>query len=459
MGGTALVWLRRDLRVHDQPALAAAARAHDHVVPVFVLDPVLLEGRNASAARNAFLLASLAALDSELRPRGGALVVRAGEPAVELARLAAETGARALHRSSDFSPFARAREREVDEALRLCGTEVVRHDDVLPAGPADLRNREDRPFSTFTHFHRAWLAGARGAPQPAPPRLTLPPGLETGTLPPSRPPLAAGERAARTRMEDWLAAGVERYHLTRDLLAAPTSGLSPYLHLGCLSPRELEQRVAALVGEGPAAFRRQLAWRDFYAQVLRHNPQNARHEHQPRFRALEWDADPELFDVWREGRTGYPLVDAAMRQLAATGWMHNRARLVAGSFLTKQLHLDWRLGERHFMNSLLDGDMASNNGNWQWVASVGVDPAPYFRRIYNPALQQRRHDPAGEYVRRWLPELRAVTDEQIAEPWRMSAAEQRAAGCVIGRDYPAPVVDHARERRRVIERYRAALAA
>ena len=459
MGGTALVWLRRDLRVQDQPALAAAARRHDHVVPVFVLDPVLLDGRNASAARNAFLLASLDALDSELRRRGGALVVRAGAPAVELARLAADTGARTLHRSSDFSPLAQAREREVDAALRACGAEVVRHDDVLLAGPADLRTRNGQPFSVFTPFHRAWLAAARVAPEPAPARVALPPGLETGTIPPATPPLAAGERAAQARMEDWLAQGVESYHLTHDLLSAPTSRLSPYLHLGCLSPRELERRVAALPGEGPAAFRRQLAWRDFYAHVLRHHPQNARREHQPRFRALEWDHDPELFDAWREGRTGYPLVDAAMRQLQATGWMHNRARLVAGSFLTKQLHLDWRLGERHFMRSLLDGDMANNNGNWQWVASVGVDPAPYFRRIYNPALQQRRHDPGGEYVRRWLPELRSVPDEHIAEPWKMSAADQRAAGCVIGRDYPAPVVEHARERRRALERYRTAAAA
>ena len=200
---------------------------------------------------------------------------------------------------------------------------------------------------------------------------------------------------------------------------------------------------------------RQLAWRDFYAHVLLHNPGNARHAYQRDYERLEWDDDPELLDAWRDGRTGYPVVDAAMRQLLATGWMHNRGRLIVGSFLTKDLHLDWRHGEAHFMRHLLCGDEASNNGNWQWIASVGVDPAPYFRRMYNPMTQQRRHDPGGEYVRRWVPELHAVPDTKLAEPWTMSEDEQRAAGCVIGADYPAPVVDHKEERERALARYRA----
>jgi deoxyribodipyrimidine photo-lyase len=200
---------------------------------------------------------------------------------------------------------------------------------------------------------------------------------------------------------------------------------------------------------------RQLCWRDFYAHVLLLHPGNMRLEHQPRYRELDRNDDHDALDAWRQGRTGYPLVDAGMRQLARTGWMHNRARLVVGSFLTKDLHLDWRAGERHFEALLLDGEPAQNNGNWQWVASVGVDPAPYFRRMFNPVLQQRRFDPGGDYVRRWVPELRDVRDEHLAEPWRMSEAEQSAAGCVIGRDYPPPIVDHADERKRAIERYRA----
>ena len=185
------------------------------------------------------------------------------------------------------------------------------------------------------------------------------------------------------------------------------------------------------------------------------HPANARLEHQERYRGLEWADDDDALAAWRDGRTGYPLVDAGMRELARTGWMHNRARLVVGSFLTKDLHLDWRHGERHFEALLLDGEPAQNNGNWQWVTSVGVDPAPYFRRIFNPVLQQQKFDPDGAYVRRWVPELRGVPAGRLAEPWRMTGDEQAAAGCVIGRDYPAPIVDHADERRRAIERYRA----
>jgi deoxyribodipyrimidine photo-lyase len=230
--------------------------------------------------------------------------------------------------------------------------------------------------------------------------------------------------------------------------------LSPGLHFGCVSAREVEARAAERGGAGAEAFRRQLAWRDFYAHVLLHHPGNARRPHQRRYAALEHDDDEQLLRAWQEGRTGYPLVDAGMRQLRAIGWMHNRARLVVGSFLTKDLHLDWRLGEAHFMRCLLCGDEAQNNGNWQWVASVGVDPAPYYRRMFSPARQQRRFDPDGDYVRRWVPELTRVPAERLAEPWTMGEAEQRAAGCVIGRDYPAPIVDHARERRRALERYR-----
>jgi deoxyribodipyrimidine photo-lyase len=292
----------------------------------------------------------------------------------------------------------------------------------------------------------------------APRQLAFPPGLDAGELPaPPEPeaadPIPPGEGAGRERMLAWLRTGLERYHDRHDLLAGGTSELSPYLHFGCLSPRELEQRARKRAGPGAGAFVRQLAWRDFYAHVLLHHPGNARHAYRREFDALEWDDDAELLDAWRDGRTGFPVVDAAMRQLRARGWMHNRGRLIVGSFLTKDLHLDWRAGEAHFMRHLLCGDEASNNGNWQWIASVGVDPAPYFRRMYNPITQQRRHDPDGEYVRRWVPELRAVPDARLAEPWTMSEAEQRAAGCVIGEDYPPPVVDHKHERQRAMARY------
>ena len=351
-----------------------------------------------------------------------------------------------------------ARDRRVEEALE--GIEVRRQPGLFVADIGQVRTQDGRPHSVFSPFHRAWEQAPRRAVHGAPRRLAAPPALAPGRLPaapePEAPdPIAPGERAGRERMSAWLRSGLERYHERHDLLAGGTSELSPYLHFGCVSARELEQRARERGGPGADAFVRQLAWRDFYAHVLLNHPGNARHAHQRDFDRLEWDDDPELLDAWREGRTGYPVVDAAMRQLRARGWMHNRGRLIAGCFLTKDLHLDWRAGEAHFMRHLLCGDEASNNGNWQWIASVGVDPAPYFRRMYNPTTQQRRHDPDGEYVRRWVPELRAVPAAKLAEPWTMTEDEQRAAGCVIGEDYPAPVVDHGHERKRAIARYRA----
>jgi deoxyribodipyrimidine photo-lyase len=233
-----------------------------------------------------------------------------------------------------------------------------------------------------------------------------------------------------------------------------TSQLSPYLRWGCISPLELEHRARTARSPGPRAWIRQLCWRDFYAHVLLHWPDNLEHEFQEHRRGLEWSDDEELRDAWQRGETGYPAVDAGMRQLARSGWMHNRARLIVGSFLTKDLHLDWRTGERWFSRLLLDGEPAQNNGNWQWIASVGVDPAPAFRRMYNPTLQGRRFDPNGAYVRTHIPELAEVPDHRLFEPWTMTDAEQRSSGCVIGRDYPAPVVDHREERRVALARYR-----
>jgi deoxyribodipyrimidine photo-lyase len=260
-------------------------------------------------------------------------------------------------------------------------------------------------------------------------------------------------------MRRFLAEGVAAYVTGRDDLGADASSrLSTYLHFGCVSPRELEAQLPSAAG--PQEFRRQLCWRDFYAHVLARFPANARQEFQDRYRgSIRWSHSEKPFQAWCDGRTGYPLVDAAMRQLRREGWMHNRARLVAGSFLTKDLGIDWRRGERWFMRLLIDGDEASNNGNWQWIASVGVDPQPPFRRIYNPARQQARFDPDGAYVRQYVPELRDVPDGYLAEPWTMPEEAQRAAGCVIGEDYPEPIVDHAVARREALVRYRAAARA
>jgi deoxyribodipyrimidine photo-lyase len=463
MPSTAIVWHRRDLRVHDHPALTTAAREYERVLPVFVLDDRLLHGRFASASRTAFMLGCLQALDEALRERGGALGVRHGEPERLLAELAAQVGAGAVLWTSDVAPFARARDARVTEALRAAGVEPRPHPGSYLVDVSRPRTKDGRPFSVFSPFWRATREVERRPVLRAPRALRLPDGVDTRRLPTAEelrlgdtvpdPVREPGEAAARRALWRWVRGDIERYAERHDLTAGGTSVLSPYLRWGCLSPVEVEAAARRRRGKGVSAFARQLAWRDFYAHVLLLNPANARHEFQERFRDLDWDDDAERLAAWREGRTGHPLVDAGMRQLAATGWMHNRGRLVVGSFLTKDLHLDWREGEAWFERLLLDGEPAQNNGNWQWIASTGVDPAPYFRRLYNPALQQRRHDPSGDYVRRWVPELERVPDERLAEPWTMDAAEQRAAACEIGRDYPAPIVDHAAERRRALERY------
>jgi deoxyribodipyrimidine photo-lyase len=464
---TTLLWLRRDLRLHDHPALFAALDAGGPLVPVFCIDPRLLGGRHASPARTQFLLECLAELDESLRHRGTGLVTCRGRPEQVLPQLVRELQASRVFWTEDVSPFATRRDQAVRRELEALGTEVR----ALPGlfvldDPKALLTSAGNPYRVFTPFHRAWLDRARREVLPAPRAL---PGLP-GTIEPADLPtlkdlglestvedaVPGGEHAARRRMQRFLRAAAADYGSGRDDLAADASArLSPYLHFGCISPRELEERLSG--GSGSHAFRRQLCWRDFYAHVLGHFPANARHEFQDRYRgAIRWRRDRKHFQAWCEGRTGYPLVDAAMRQLRREGWMPNRARLVAGSFLTKDLGIDWRWGERWFMRLLIDGDEASNNGNWQWIASVGVDPQPAFRRIYNPARQQARFDPDGAYVRRYVPELRDVPGEYLAEPWTMPETAQREAGCIIGEDYPAPIVEHAAARREALKRYKLA---
>jgi deoxyribodipyrimidine photo-lyase len=354
----------------------------------------------------------------------------------------------------------------VSSALAACGVELVLHPGLFVVDdPAEIRTGEDGPYTVFTPYHRAWARAPRREPLPKPRSLPeLPAGLRTGRIPalkalgltqPLDDPPTGGERAGRARLDAFLADGVDRYHEQRDALAqAGTSALSPHLHFGCLSPREVEHRLPD--SPGAAELRRQLCWRDFYAQVMRCSPRNARSEHQQKYRGMRWSGARRNFDAWREGRTGFPVVDAAMRQLRREGWIHNRGRLIVGSFLTKDLGIDWRWGERWFMALLVDGDEASNNGNWQWIASVGVDPQPPARRIYNPSCQQERFDPDGIYVRRYVPELERVPDDYLIEPWTMPAKVQEASGCIIGSDYPAPIVDHAQARREARARFAAA---
>ena len=461
---TAIVWLRRDLRLRDHPALCAALERSERIVPVFCFDDLLLHGRHASGPRTQFLLECLADLDRGLRERGSGLVVRHGRPITELIQMSREVGARDIHATGDVGPYARRRDRRVSGALADAGIELHLHPGVNVIDVAAVSTGAGKAYTVFSPFFRAWEEAERRPVLQASGEIApLPSGLKKGRIPAlsalgleqevEEPPRGGASDAHRA-LDRFLAGPVSEYADGRDALGGDgTSRLSPYLHFGCISPRQIEDRLGR--GKGPAAYRRQLAWRDFHHHVLLHHPRNARSELRDRYRGtIRWSRARRPFEAWCEGRTGFPLVDAGMRQLRREGWMHNRARLVAGSFLTKDLGIDWRWGERHFMRLLVDGDEANNNGNWQWIASVGTDPQPAFRRIYNPARHQERFDPENRYVRRYVPELRGVPDPYMSEPWTMPAELQHESGCVIGEQYPAPLVDHRLAREEALERYR-----
>ncbi len=440
---TEVVLFTRDLRVHDQPALAAAARRAEAVVPLFVLDEAIQEAFGAPN-RLGFLGEALTDLDAQLGRHGAGLVVREGDVVAETKRVVEETGADAVHLSRDVSGYAQARERRLADSVSLElheGTTIVEPDALAPAGGDDY-------YKVFTPYWRAWAQEPKRRPEPAPRTLRMPAGLDQGSAilrrfaaahrdeSPQRP--RGGEEAGRTRMRAWLRR-LDRYADRQRLDLDATSRLSPYLHFGCVSPLELALEAESA---GGGDFVRELCWRDFYAQLLLHRPETPREDFRPRGDA--WDGEEHLLEAWRRGETGYPVVDAGMRQLRTEGWMHNRARLITASFLTKHLYLDWRLGAAHFFELLTDGDVANNVGNWQWVAGTGVDTRPH--RVYNPTLQARRHDPHGDYVRRWVPELAELSADEIHEPWRLEGPRRRELR------YPEPVVDHATATRRFRER-------
>jgi len=425
-GGRVLILFTRDLRVHDHPALAEACERADEVVPLFVLDPVLL-GRSPNRTR--FLMESLVELDHQLSARGAGLVIRRGDPARSALTLARETGCTQIWLTEDVSSYAHARASKLMgsdvQTLLFPGHSIVEPREVAPAGRDHYR--------VFTPFYRAWSQAPRRAVLPAPRKIAVPGDLDLGPRPdpstfPSDSPevVGGGESAARVLLDAYSRSGAKDYADDRNLPARDsTSRLSPYLRFGCVSANEVASRLS-----DQAELTRQLAWRDFFLQLLGADPGLATQDLRP---GPEISASyPDSLEAWKEGRTGLPLVDAGMRQLAREGWMHGRVRMVAGSLLTRRLGIPWGEGLRHFDRLLLDGDVANDAGNWQWVAGTGTDPRR--TRVLNPVRQAKRFDPDGSYVRLYVEELAGVPTPLIFAPWRDPEL-------LRDRGYPSPIIE------------------
>ena len=440
-----IMWFRRDLRLSDNPALLAACAAGGEagVLPLFVLDPALW--RPAGPSRRGYLVAALRELSGSL---DGHLAILEGDPVTQVVSAARETGARTVHVAADYGPYGARRDDAVEKALADSGVELHRMGSPYAVAPGRIRKGDGTPYQVFTPFSRAWLDHGWRAPVTAPeqaswlrlgkaevPETDRPVGLN---LPP------AGERAALSRWHEFLRDRLEGYDAARDLPGVHgTSGMSVHLKWGEIHPRTMLADVARVDSKDAATYRTELAWREFYADVLWHQPRTAREYLKPEIAGMEYDEPATDFTAWQEGRTGYPLVDAGMRQLRATGWMHNRVRMIVASFLVKDMHIEWQHGARHFMHWLVDGDLASNQHGWQWVAGSGTDAAPYFR-VFNPMTQSRKFDPDGSYLRRWVDELRDVDPRHVHEP------HKDPEGLPTG--YPGPLLDHAVERREALAR-------
>lgn len=463
METTVIWWIRRDLRLLDNRALATALELGRTVVPLFVLDPKLLEGSLASARRNAFLFAALAHLDAELRARGSRLIVRRGDPGVVVPAVAVELGARLVVAERDYTPYARRRDEAIGRTIPLVLT-----DGLTIHPPERIRASNGAPYTVFASFWRAWSrlpAPTRDVLLVPPDRFVPLPDVVSEPIPHSeevRLSWEPSEAAARQRLATFCRSQLDRYHQQRNALdGSGSSQLSPYFRFGLLSPRVAWVTVASYLAEpatrdGAAAWLRELVWREFFQALLAAYPSSPSTSLRTPFRAVSWPGDPAEFDRWREGWTGYPVVDAAMRQLATTGWISNRARMIVANFLTRLLLVDWRLGERWFRQQLLDGDLAANVGGWQWSAGTGTDAAPYFR-IFNPVSQGRNFDPTGDWIRRWVPELARVPEDYLYAPWTMPLTVQLRCGCRIGREYPQPMVEYQFARQRALEWYRQVL--
>ncbi len=447
---TGLVWFRRDVRLDDNPAWAAATVEHDHVLPLFVLDSLLLD--RAGPFRRAAMLGAIAGLDAALRELGARLHVVSGRPSEVIPATVAAVNADALFLNRDVTPYATERDRGVEAALTVPVRESWGNSIQAPGSILTTDSAVPRVFSAF---YRRWQQ-ASFPPEAVPgdaELITLDRSVE---IPPAGTPATDGHfsaAAAEDRLHTFIEDRLAEYPTDRDRPAITgTSRLSIDLKTGTLSAAAA-RRIAIAAGPIGAPFVRQLAWRDWFAHLLFETPGLVDTAQRSEYSAIEWRNDPDEIAAWKQGRTGFPIVDAGMRELTTTGYMHNRVRMITASFLVKDLLADWRIGERHFRHLLADGDVPQNVGNWQWVAGTGPDAAPYFR-VFNPTLQSAKFDPEGAYLRRWVPELAALDDRAIHEPSKLGPLELAAAGIALGVDYPFPIVDHAAARTRAIDAYK-----
>lgn len=457
----ALHWFRRDFRLTDNTALNAALAAHEQVVPVYILSDWKRRHEWTGPPRQEFLCGCLSALDGEIRSKGGHLIIRQGSADLELEKLVRETGATAIYYNRDPDPFGREMEGCIGKMAERLGIEVHACKDIALQERDEVLTGAGLPFRVFTPYSRAWHLLDKRPPGPSVSRIATPAGIDSLTLPTlatwdltsDAEIIAPGEPAARKRLDRLLEKIAGEYADYRDFPASEsTSRISQDLRHGLLSIREIYARLLELAPTVDAQRRRgiekfvsELIWREFYLQVLWFNPNVLEQEYQVETRTLKWRNSPEQFERWTAGMTGFPIVDAGMRQLKASGYVHNRVRMIVAMFLTKDLHLSWREGERYFMKRLVDAEIASNNGGWQWSASTGTDAAPYFR-IQNPWTQARRFDPDGAYIRRWLPELRDISTARLFMP--------PAAGERLASSYPLPMLDHHIERDAALEMFR-----
>lgn len=459
----ALVWFRRDLRDNDHAALSAALAAAKQVFCAFVFDTKILDALPSRCDRRVhFIHESLRELDAALRAKGGGLIVRHGWAEEEIPRLARELGASAVFTNRDYEPSAKLRDHAVAESLRAALIDFHSFKDQAIFDGDEVLTQAGKPFSVFTPYKNAWLkrltvtdcatyrcqgnfAGGELAGVPDLAEIGFAPSdlREVGIQP--------GMSGARALWDEFSDGRIQRYGSLRDFPAVKgVSYLSVHLRFGTLSIREL---VRFAWKNEAAVWLSELIWRDFYFMILDRFPQvGLGQAFKPDYDAIQWADWSEGYQAWCAGRTGYPLVDAAMRQLNHCGWMHNRLRMVVASFLTKDLGIDWRLGEKYFAELLNDFDLSANNGGWQWASSSGCDAQPYFR-IFNPITQSEKFDPEGKFIRRYVPELAKVANKYIHAPWQMGRVEQEALGVVIGRDYPVPMIDHAQARESTLTRY------